>query len=88
LSRANGRIGSRDVGNVLAITPAGLLTLRASGPDVVPEGTLVSDARGTVRGKVVRVFGPVARPYLSVRPRRTPNASEGAALLGASLVRE
>ena len=88
MSRADGRPRSRDVGNVLAITPAGHLAVRASGPEVVPEGTLVSDARGVVRGQVVRVFGPVARPYLSVRPRRTPSASEGAALLGATLVRE
>jgi len=76
------------VGIVLAVTPAGHLTVRAPGPEVVPEGTLVSDPRGTVRGHVVRVFGPVARPYLSVRPRRTPSATEGAALLGRTLVRE
>lgn len=88
LSRADGRVRSRDVGNVLAITPAGHLMVRALGPEVVPEGTLVSDARGTVRGQVVRVFGPVSRPYLSVRPRRTPTATEGAALLGATLIRE
>ncbi|MGP8076282.1 MAG: H/ACA RNA-protein complex component Gar1 [Thermoplasmata archaeon] len=73
---------------MLAITPAGHLTVRATGPEVVAEGTLVSDVRGVVRGQVVRVFGPVVRPYLSVRPRRTPSASEGAALLGATLVRE
>ncbi|HLM70939.1 MAG TPA: H/ACA RNA-protein complex component Gar1 [Thermoplasmata archaeon] len=88
MSRASGPVRSRDVGNVLAITPAGHLTLRASGPEVVPEGTLVSDARGNVRGRVIRVFGPVSRPYLSVQPRRTPSASEGAALLGTTLVRE
>ena len=79
---------SRDVGNVLAITPAGHLTLRAVGAEVAAEGTFVSDVRGTVRGQVVRVFGPVSRPYLSVRPRRTPTPSEGVALLGATLVRE
>jgi len=76
------------VGTVLAITPAGHLTVRASGPEVVPEGSLVTDAGGTMHGRVVRVFGPVARPYLSVRPRRTPSPSEGAALLGRTLVRE
>jgi len=76
------------VGTVLAITPAGLLTVRSAGPEVVSEGTFVTDVRGTLRGKVVRVFGPVGRPYLSVRPRRTPTAPEGAALLGATLVRE
>ena len=76
------------MGTVLAITPAGHLTVRASGPEVVPEGSLVTDAGGSMHGQVVRVFGPVARPYLSVRPRRTPSPSEGAALLGRTLVRE
>jgi len=76
------------VGTVWAITPAGHLTVRAHGSEVVPEGTAVRDASGTVRGEVVRVFGPVARPYLSVRPRRTPTAVEGAALVGRPLVRE
>jgi rRNA processing protein Gar1 len=58
------------------------------GPDVAPEGTNVTDARGVVHGRVVRVFGPVARPYLSVRPRRPPTPAEGVALLDATLVRE
>ena len=71
-----------------AVTPAGHLTVRAFGPDVVPEGTLVTDARGAVRGRVVRVFGPVARPYLTVRPARPPTPSEGLALVDATLVRE
>ena len=76
------------MGTVLAITPAGHLTVRASGREVVPEGTLVADPRGVVRGLVVKVFGPVARPYLTVRPRRIPTAAEGATLLGRTLVRE
>ena len=76
------------MGTVWAITPAGHLTVRSHGPEVVPEGTLVRDPGGPVRGEVVRVFGPVARPYLSVRPRRTPTASDGAALVGRALVRE
>lgn len=88
LSRADSRPRNRDVGTVLAITPAGQITVRAAGPEVVPEGTLVGDSNGVVRGQVVRVFGPVSRPYLSVRPRRTPSASEGTALLGRTLVRE
>jgi rRNA processing protein Gar1 len=76
------------VGTVHAVTPSGLLTLRAHGPDPVPEGTRVRDARGVVRGTVVRVFGPVRRPFLSVRPQRTPSPSEGVALLGAPILRE
>jgi len=76
------------VGTVWAITPAGHVTVRASGPDVVPEGTAVRDSAGSMRGQVIRVFGPVSQPYLSIRPRRTPTASEGAALVGRTLVRE
>ena len=88
MSRADVRVKNRDVGSVLAVTSAGHLTVRASSSDVVPEGTYVRDPSGTTRGQVVRVFGPVARPYLSVRPRRTPTAEEGTALLGKTLVRE
>lgn len=76
------------VGTVVALTPSGMLTLRAPGPTVAPEGTNVADVRGLLRGRVLRVFGPVARPYLSVRPRRPPTPAEGAALLGAEMVRE
>ncbi len=71
-----------------AVTPAGHLTVRAFGPDVVPEGTLVTDARGNLRGRVVRVFGPVAKPYLTVRVARPPTPAEGLALVDATLVRE
>gem|GEM_PF-431711 len=79
---------TREVGTILSVTPTGHLTVRARGPEVVPEGTAVRDARGLVRGRIVRVFGPVAQPYLSVRPRRTPSPSEGLALLGSTLIRE
>ena len=76
------------MGRVLAVTATGHLTVRAVGPDVVAEGTYVRDPSGTVRGQVVRVFGPVQRPYLTVRPRATPSATEGTSLLGKTLVRE
>jgi rRNA processing protein Gar1 len=88
LSRVGGRPARREVGTVRAITPAGRLTVRAFGPDVVPERTAVADARGTVHGRIVRVFGPVARPYYSVRLRRPPSPAEGMALLDAALVEE
>ncbi|MGI0155700.1 MAG: H/ACA ribonucleoprotein complex subunit GAR1, partial [Thermoplasmata archaeon] len=88
LSRGGGRPAAREVGTVKAITPAGHVTVRAFGPDVVPEGTNVTDARGVLHGRVVRVFGPVSRPYLSVRSRRPPTPAEGLALLDATLVRE
>ena len=73
---------------MVALTPSGFITARAPGPDVVTEGTRVADARGVVRGRVIRVFGPVARPYFSIRPMRVPPPAEGAALLGAGLVLE
>lgn len=76
------------VGTVVALTPSGMLTVRSPGAAVPPEGTPVADARGVVRGRVLRVFGPVARPYLSVRPRRPPTPTEGASLIGAEVVRE
>lgn len=73
---------------MLAVTPSGSLTLRAPGPDVVPEGTPVAEPRNGVRGVVARVFGPVSQPYLSVRPRRAPSPAEGIRLIGATLVVE
>ncbi len=70
------------------MTPTGTLTVRAGGTDVASEGTIVTDRRGPFRGRVVRVFGPVARPYLVVRPRRAVSMQEGVALIGATLVRD
>ena len=70
---------------VTAITPTGHVTARAAGTWVPTEGTNVVDASGRFMGRVVRVFGPVARPYLSVRPRRPPREAEAALLLGATL---
>jgi len=59
--------------------------VRAAGPDVVPERSRVADDRGNVHGVVVRVFGPVARPYYSVRPRRALTPAEGLRLIGSTL---
>ncbi len=73
---------------MLAVTPTGTLTVRSSGADVAPEGTIVTDHKGGFRGRVLRVFGPVSRPYLVVRPRRAVSPAEGAALIGASLLRD
>ncbi len=70
---------------MLAVTPTGTLTVRAPGPDVVPERSRVADERGDVRGVVVRVFGPVARPYYAVRPRRTLTPAEGLRVIGSTL---
>lgn len=49
------------------------------------EGSEVADPSGRLRGRVVRVFGPVDRPYLSVRPRRALSAPDALALIGQSL---
>ncbi len=73
------------MGTVLAVTPTGNFTVRASGPDVTPERSRVADDRGNVRGVVVRVFGPVARPYYSVRPRRALTPAEGLKIIGSTL---
>ena len=75
------------IGNVIALTPSGFITVRATASEFPSEGANVRDARGSLDGRVVRVFGPVARPYLLVRPRRTPNPVDGAALLGAEVFR-
>ncbi len=73
---------------MVAVAATGALTVRASGSELVPEGTPVREARGQFRGRVVRVFGPVARPYLSVRSRAAPSPAEAVALIGATVVRE
>ncbi len=74
------------MGVVTAITPTGHVTARTAGNWVPPEGTNVVDATGRFSGRIVRVFGPVARPYVSVRPRRPPREADAAMLLGATLV--
>jgi rRNA processing protein Gar1 len=70
---------------VVAVTPSGRLTARAGSARFYPEGTVVTDRTGTIRGRVARVFGPVDRPYLSVRLRRAPRPHEAAALVGTPL---
>lgn len=74
------------MGVVTAITPTGHVTVRTAGSWAPAEGTNVVDETGRFSGRVVRVFGPVARPFLSVRPRRPPREAEAALLLGAALV--
>ncbi len=77
-----------ELGVVLAVGASGRLTVRAASSKVVPEGTPVVDPSGSIPGEVVRVFGPVARPYYSVRIERTPRPREAAALIGAPLIVE
>ncbi len=73
---------------VHAVGPTGQLIARAFGERFPSEGTVVADGSGRHRGRVTRVFGPVSRPYFSVRLRRAPNPAEGVALVGQPLVTE
>ena len=73
---------------MLAVTPSGHLTARAAGREFPPEGSSVVDSTGRLHGRVVRVFGPVERPYLSIRLPRLPRADEGSAVVGATVYRE
>ncbi|MCI4338514.1 MAG: H/ACA RNA-protein complex component Gar1 [Thermoplasmata archaeon] len=75
------------MGVVVGISPSGLLTVRASSTPPVPEGSELAAEGGGVRARVVKVFGPVSRPYYSLRPARPLRLTEASRLLGASMVR-
>jgi rRNA processing protein Gar1 len=66
------------------VTPSGVVTARALGKEFPVEGRVVSTRSG-FHGVIIRVFGPVARPYLAIRPRHPLKASEATALLGQAL---
>ncbi len=87
LARGPARGSPQAVGSIIAFTPSGSVTVRSASEAVVEEGTAVHDRRGLLDGRVVRVFGPVARPYLLVRPRRSPSPVDAASLLGAEVLR-
>ena len=78
---------SQALGAVVAFTPSGFVTVRCAGATFAPEGAGLRDGSGRLEGRVVRVFGPVARPYLLLRPRRAPTPVDGAALLGTEVYR-
>jgi rRNA processing protein Gar1 len=82
-SRESVRDERAQVGEVASCSSRGTLTVRAS--RAVPEGTILTDPEGRFRGRVVRVFGPVAHPYLSVAPRRALSAEQALALVGTPL---
>lgn len=79
--------GGPEVAVVLAITPNGTISARAAGPRFPVEGDELFGPRGHPVGTVTRVFGPVARPYLAIRPRRPLPAPEAAQLIGATVSR-
>jgi rRNA processing protein Gar1 len=89
LARKEGRTGSpaADAGAVVGISPSGLLTVRSSNEKFWPEGTAISAGEPRIRGRVVRVFGPVARPYLSIRLERVLGVPEAARLVGQPIRR-
>lgn len=86
LARRPSAESSRSLGTVVAFTPSGFVTVRCAGSSIAPEGSGVREAEGRLEGRVVRVFGPVARPYLLVRPRRLPSPVDGAALVGSQVL--
>jgi RNA-binding protein len=64
---------SKRLGTVENFAVNGTVLIRA---DLAPPlGTGVVDAKGQAVGTVVRVFGPVRRPYLSVEPAGKPSLS-------------
>lgn len=85
LARRTARGVGQGVGTVVAFTPSGFVTVRASSGEFPTEGSTVRDARGRLEARVVRVFGPVARPYALLRPKRVPSPVDGAALLGSEV---
>lgn len=72
---------------VVGITPSGLLTARAASTPPVPEGSEVVAGSPALRARVIRVFGPVARPYYSLRPARPVRLTEAHRLLGSNVLR-
>jgi rRNA processing protein Gar1 len=70
---------------VIAFTANGFVTVRATGGEFPSEGSAVRLPSGRLDGRVVRVFGPVSRPYAIVRPRRVPSPVDGAAMLGSEV---
>ena len=82
------RLPGPEVAEVRAVTPNGNLTARALGPEFPLEGTLLTVAALGVSATVLRVFGPVDRPYLALRPKSVLRAPVAAALVGTRLTGE
>ena len=75
------------MGTVIAFTANGLVTVRSAGEEFPAEGSSVQLPGGRLDGRVLKVFGPVSRPYAIVRPRRVPSPVDGAAMLGSEVYR-
>jgi RNA-binding protein len=74
------RGGMKKLGTVKTIIHDGSILLQAT--EVPSPGTRVCDMRGDEVGRIIRVFGPVTGPYVSVRPKP---GTETVGLLGATL---
>ena len=72
---------------MVAVTPTGQITIRSSSRAYLTEGSSVLDRTGRDLGRVSRVFGPVERPFLSIRPRAPMRPSEAVALVGSTVRR-
>ncbi|MGI0053669.1 MAG: hypothetical protein ACREC5_08200 [Thermoplasmata archaeon] len=70
---------------VLAVTPSGIVTARTPGPEFPIEGSRLGAPSLGFSAIVLRVFGPVGRPYLALRPRVRLPAALAARLVGAAL---
>ena len=49
------------------------------------EGISLASEDGSFRGRVMRIFGPVSRPYAVVEPKGPLPTARGAALVGQRL---
>ena len=73
------------IGRVKTITPKGHLVLVSERPPRI--GELALDDRARPVGKVIRIFGPVRRPYLAVLPFRE-RSGDLLGLLGKPLFKD
>ncbi|TFG34529.1 H/ACA RNA-protein complex protein Gar1 [Candidatus Thorarchaeota archaeon] len=60
----------RRLGKVLHITNRGSIIIRTDKTPPTGSESIVMDKQAQEIGTIVDVFGPVANPYVSIRPRR------------------
>jgi rRNA processing protein Gar1 len=67
----------------VGLSSRGFPLMRSGLPPV--EGASVVSEDGSFRGRVLRIFGPVARPYVVVEPKGPLTTARAAALVGQDL---
>ncbi len=67
----------------MGLTSRGFPLIRSVHPP--PEGTSLASEDGSFHGRVLRIFGPVSRPYVVVEPKGPLLTSRGASLVGQNL---